>query len=122
MIIDKFDPNPMSININKLKLYRFIDNQTFQLVLAKPSDFLSKEPMEVKYSNNMSNQQQVEETYFDNLSNKEPIETNHSNNLFVKELVHFNIRSLIADNLTKRRTGSNLSKLKLVQIGDKLTR
>jgi len=66
----------------------------------------------------MSNQQQVEETYFDNLSNKEPIETSHSNNLFVKELVHFNIRGLITDNLTERKTGSNLSKLKLVQIGD----
>jgi hypothetical protein len=28
MIIDKFDPNLVLFNINKLKLYRFIEDQT----------------------------------------------------------------------------------------------
>jgi BarA-like signal transduction histidine kinase len=51
-----------------LKPYRFIEDQTLQLVLVKPNDFLSKEPMEVKYSNNL---QHVEETHFDNMSDDE---------------------------------------------------
>jgi hypothetical protein len=38
--IDKLNPNPILININKLKPYRFIEDQTFQHVLAKPNDFL----------------------------------------------------------------------------------
>ncbi len=54
MIINIFDPNPILININKLKPYRFMEFQTFQLVLAKPSDFLPKEPMEVTHSDNLS--------------------------------------------------------------------
>jgi hypothetical protein len=37
--IDKFDPNPMFVNINKLKPYRFIEDETLQLSLAKPSDW-----------------------------------------------------------------------------------
>jgi len=45
MIIDKFDPNPILVNINKLKPYRFAKDHTFQPILTKPSDFLSKEPM-----------------------------------------------------------------------------
>jgi hypothetical protein len=48
MIIDKFDPNLVLININKLKPYRFIEDQTFQPILAKPSDFLIKDFVEVK--------------------------------------------------------------------------
>jgi hypothetical protein len=55
MMINKFDFNLVLININKLKSYRFIKDQTLQLVLAKPNDFLSKEPMEKKYSSNLSN-------------------------------------------------------------------
>jgi hypothetical protein len=42
MIIDKFDPNPLLVVMNKLKPYRFIEDQTFQCVLAKPSDFFIK--------------------------------------------------------------------------------
>ncbi len=60
MIIDKFDPNPILVNINKLKPYRFVEGHTFQLVLAKPNDFLSKESMEA--------------THFDNLFINYPIE------------------------------------------------
>jgi hypothetical protein len=55
MMINKFDLNLVSININRLKPYRFIKDQTLQLVLAKPNDFLSKEPVEKKYSSNLSN-------------------------------------------------------------------
>ncbi len=57
--IDKFDPNPILANINKLKSYRFVEDHTFQPILTKPSDFLSKEPMEA--------------THFDNLFIKQPI-------------------------------------------------
>jgi hypothetical protein len=65
--INKFDPNPVLVNINKLKAYRFIKDETFQLVLAKPNDFLLEEPIEVKYSDNLFNQQHVEETHFKQL-------------------------------------------------------
>ncbi len=71
VIIIKFDPSSILININKLKPDRFIEDQTLQPILAKPNDFLSKEPVEVKYFDNMPNQQQVEETYYDNLSKEE---------------------------------------------------
>ncbi len=88
--MDKFDPNPVPININKLKPYRFIKDQTLQPILVKLSDFLSKEPVEVKYFDNLSNQQQVEEIYFDNFSKEEPVETIHPSNLFVKEPIQTN--------------------------------
>jgi hypothetical protein len=38
VIIDKFDHNPILVNINKLKPYRFIEDHTLQPILAKPSD------------------------------------------------------------------------------------
>jgi hypothetical protein len=53
--IDKFDLNPILVNTNKLKPYRFIKDQTLQLVLVKPCDFLLEEPREVKYFDNLSN-------------------------------------------------------------------
>jgi hypothetical protein len=34
MTIDKFDPNLVLFNINKLKPYRFVEDQTLQLVLT----------------------------------------------------------------------------------------
>jgi hypothetical protein len=42
MTIDKFDLNPILVNINKLKPYRFAKDHTFQPILAKPSDFFIK--------------------------------------------------------------------------------
>jgi hypothetical protein len=48
VIIDKFDPNPILININKLKAYRYIENITLQLVLANPSDLVIDEPIQTK--------------------------------------------------------------------------
>jgi hypothetical protein len=70
VIIDKFDPNLVLININKLKPYRFMEDHTLQLVLVKLNDFLSKEPMEVTHFDNLSPKQQVDKTHFDNLSNE----------------------------------------------------
>jgi hypothetical protein len=46
--IDKFDPNPMLININKLKPYRFIENRTLQPILTKPSDLAIDEPVQTR--------------------------------------------------------------------------
>ncbi len=40
MTIDKFDPNPILVNINKMKPYRFVEDHTLQPIIAKPSDFL----------------------------------------------------------------------------------
>ncbi len=58
MTINKFHLNlVLVININKLKPYRFMEFQTLQPVLAKPSDFLTKEPMEVTHSDNLSTKQ-----------------------------------------------------------------
>jgi hypothetical protein len=34
MTIDKFDPNLVLFNINKLKPYRFVEDQTFQFILT----------------------------------------------------------------------------------------
>ncbi len=45
--IDKFDLNPILVNINKLKPYGFIGNKT-QLVLAKPSDLVIDEPIQIE--------------------------------------------------------------------------
>jgi hypothetical protein len=46
--IDKFNPNPMLININKLKPYMFIEDKTLQPVIAKPSDLAIDEPVQTK--------------------------------------------------------------------------
>jgi len=42
VIIDKFDPNPVFINMNKLKPYRFTKDHTLQPVLVKLNDFFIK--------------------------------------------------------------------------------
>jgi len=46
--IDKFDPNPVLVNINKLKPYMFIENKTLQHVLVKPSDLVSDKLVQTK--------------------------------------------------------------------------
>jgi len=46
--IDKFDPNPMLVNINKLKPYKFIEDKTLQVVLVKPNDLLMDEPIQTR--------------------------------------------------------------------------
>jgi hypothetical protein len=87
MTVDKFDPNPILVKINKLKPYRFMEDQTFQPILVKPNDFLPKELVEMTHFDNMSTKQQVEETHFDNLSNGKPFEITHHGNLFIEELI-----------------------------------
>ncbi len=72
------------VNINKLKSYKFMDDQTLQPILAKPNDFLPKELVEVSHLDNLSTKQQVEENHFDNLSNEEPVEITHFDNMFLK--------------------------------------
>jgi len=47
MTIDKFDLNLVLVNINKLKPYRFVKDQTFQLILVKLSDLLLQEMIEI---------------------------------------------------------------------------
>jgi hypothetical protein len=44
--IDKFDPNPILVNINKLKPYIFIENRILQHVLANLSDLVIDEPIQ----------------------------------------------------------------------------
>jgi hypothetical protein len=87
MTIDKFDPNPVLVNINKLKPYKFVEDDTLQLVLVKPNDFLLEEPIGIIYSSNIF----IEEL----------VETDHYGNLFTKNLVKFYTKGLIADNLNE---------------------
>ncbi len=51
--IDKFDPNLVLININKLKPYKFVEYITLQLVLVKPNDLLTDEPIQIKEANSL---------------------------------------------------------------------
>jgi hypothetical protein len=53
VIVENFDFNLVLVNINKLKPYRFMEDQTFQPILTKPNDFLPKEPLEETHFNNM---------------------------------------------------------------------
>jgi hypothetical protein len=39
--IDKFDPNPILVNIKKLKSYKFIEDRTLQPILVNPSDLVT---------------------------------------------------------------------------------
>jgi hypothetical protein len=101
MIIDKFDPNLVLINI-KLKPYRFAEDHTFQPILTKPNEFLLGEL--------------VDAAHFDNLFNEKLVGTNHFSNLFVEKLVQFNTKGLIVDNLIERKINNNFSNLKLVEM------
>jgi len=100
MIIDKFDPNLILVNI-KLKPYTFAEDHTFQPILTKPSEFLLEEL--------------VEAAHFDNLFNEELVGTNHSSNMFVEKLVQLNTKGLIVNNLIERKINNNFSNLKLVE-------
>jgi len=46
--IDKFDPNPMLVNMNKLRPYMFIEDRILQPILVKPSDLVIDEPIQTK--------------------------------------------------------------------------
>jgi hypothetical protein len=57
--IDKFDPNPIPINISKLKPCKFVKDHTFQPLLAKINYLLLKEPVEIDQSGNMFTKNQL---------------------------------------------------------------
>jgi hypothetical protein len=46
--IDKFDLNPVLVNINKLKPYMFIEDKTLQLILVKLGDLVTDELVQTK--------------------------------------------------------------------------
>jgi len=47
--INKFNPNLVLVNINKLTPYRFIEDKTLHLVLAKPNDLITKKPFQINF-------------------------------------------------------------------------
>jgi hypothetical protein len=55
--INKFDPNPVLVNINKLKPYRFIEDITLQPIFVNPNDLVvdehvqTKEPEPLRFEN-----------------------------------------------------------------------
>jgi hypothetical protein len=51
--IDKFDFNLVLVNINKLRLYRFVEDQTLQPDLTKSSDLLLKELIDTNNYGNL---------------------------------------------------------------------
>jgi hypothetical protein len=70
---------------------------------------LIKSIVEVKYFDNLSNQQQIEETYFDNLSKEEPVETIHICNLFVNVTIQTNT-NLTTNHLIESKPNNNFTK------------
>ncbi len=87
--IDKFDPNPILVNINKLKPYKFTQGHTFQPILAKLNDLLPEEL--------------VETNQFGNLFIKELVETNYFGNLFIKERIDLHIGGTTINKLVKKK-------------------
>jgi hypothetical protein len=99
--IDKFDPNPLIVNINKLKPYRFIKDQTLQPIIVKPSDLLLKKPIEIGQSNN----------FFI----KKPDETNHSSNLFIKDSIKSHNEGITINKRVEKKTSCDMSKQEAVE-------
>jgi hypothetical protein len=87
MTIDKFDLNIVLVNINKLKPYRFVKDQTFQLILVKLSDLLLEELIEIGQSSNL---------FIDKL-----VETNHFGNLLIKDRVKSHNEGIIINKHVK---------------------
>lgn len=88
MTIDKLDLNLVLVNLNKLKPYRFVKDQTFQLILIKLSDLLLEELIEIGQSNNL---------FIDKL-----VETNHFGNLLIKDRVKSHNESITINKHVKR--------------------
>lgn len=74
--IDKFNPSLLLVDINKLKLYWFVEDSTLQRIFVKPNDLLPKELLETNK--------------FCNLFTKEIVEMN-TNDLLMKELVEMEL-------------------------------
>ncbi len=53
MTIDKFDLNLVLVNINKLKPYRFVEDQTLQLDLIKSNDLLLEKSIDTSNYGNL---------------------------------------------------------------------
>jgi hypothetical protein len=51
--IDKFDLNLVLVNINKLKPYRFVEDQTLQLDLIKSNDLLLEKSIDTSNYGNL---------------------------------------------------------------------
>jgi hypothetical protein len=51
--INKFNPNLVLVNINKLKPYRFMEDHILQPILVKLIDLLLKKPSETNHFGNM---------------------------------------------------------------------
>jgi hypothetical protein len=87
VIIDKFNPNPILVIINKYKPYGFIEDNTLQLILANPSDlvienFIQKEIFEPLFVENDDSKlvvfELVNNTSIDgNIIGKLPIHNHH---------------------------------------------
>ncbi len=117
MTIDKFDPNLVLVNINKLKLYRCVKDHIFQPVIAKLNDLLSKESVETNHYNNMFTKELIEVNHFNDLFIEGLVETNHYGNLFIEELVEFHTKDMAVDDPIETRTIRNLSNQTLVKKG-----
>jgi hypothetical protein len=72
-----------------------VEDQTFQPILAKLSDFPTRKL--------------VETNHYGNLFIEKLVETNHFSNSFIEELVKIYTRGLTIDNLIEKRTNCNLS-------------
>jgi hypothetical protein len=81
----------------------FVEDQTFQPILTKPSDF----PLE----------ELIETNHFGNMFIEEFVEINHFGNLFTKELVKLHIKGLAINNLIEKITNCTLSNKELVEEG-----
>jgi hypothetical protein len=99
--IEKFDPNLVLVNINKLKPLWLVDNHTLLPIQVKPNDLLPKELVE---TNN-----------YGNLFIKELIETNYPNSLFIKEHDESHPRGITINKLVKKITSCNLSNQELLE-------
>ncbi len=101
--IDKFDPNSTLVNINKLKPYRFVEDQTFQTLLTKSNDLLLEN---LTKTNN-----------YDNLFIKKLVILDIPSNLVTKKLVKTHSRGLPVDNQVRKGINYDLSNQKLIQGG-----
>jgi hypothetical protein len=63
-----------------MKPYRYVEDQTFQHVLVKPSDFLPKKLIETNQIGYLFTEELVETNHYGNLFNEELVETNHYGN------------------------------------------
>jgi hypothetical protein len=80
MNIDKFYPNPILININKLKPYKFVEDHIFQHVMVKPNDSLPKELVETNYYGDLFIKKPIE-SHTKNMGVNKPVEKRINYNL-----------------------------------------